>query len=225
VSIVANTEQVYERASCIIFRKTSEPYGGLSNMAGGFPLVVNGIAIRTSEALYQACRYPHLPDIQRQIIAQASPMTAKLVSRRYTAETRPDWDAVRVDIMRWCLRVKLVQNWDVFSALLLSTDMQPIVEESRRDAFWGARPAMPDTLVGANALGRLLTELRASVRSGTVSASIAVAPLAIPQFALIGQPILPVIWDHGQDSATAPDETKGSPVQLSLFGDERSQPL
>ena len=115
-------------------------------------------------------------------------MTAKFVSRQFDAETRRDWAAVRVDVMSWCLRVKLVQNWDVFSALLLSTDMQPIVEESRRDAFWGARPAMPDTLVGANALGRLLTELRASVRSGTVSASIAVAPLAIPQFASSDSP-------------------------------------
>ena len=37
----------------------------LSNMAGGFPLVVNDIRIRTSEALYQACRFPHMPDVQQ----------------------------------------------------------------------------------------------------------------------------------------------------------------
>jgi type I restriction enzyme S subunit len=47
-------------------------------MAPGFPLCVNGVRIRTSEALYQACRFPHLPDIQRQIIDERSPMTAKM---------------------------------------------------------------------------------------------------------------------------------------------------
>ena len=51
----------YERSNAVVFLKTSEAFGGLSNMAPGFPLCVNGIAIRTSEALYQACRFPHVP--------------------------------------------------------------------------------------------------------------------------------------------------------------------
>jgi hypothetical protein len=44
-----------------VFYKAKEVFGGLSNMAGGFPLVVNGIHILTSEALYQACYFPPPP--------------------------------------------------------------------------------------------------------------------------------------------------------------------
>ena len=53
------------------------------------------------------------------------------------------------------LRLKLAQNWDQFSDLLLESDDMPIVEHSRRDDFWGAKPIDGETLVGTNSLGRL----------------------------------------------------------------------
>ena len=62
--------------------------------------------------------------------------------------------------MRWSLQVKLAQNWDKFSEALLETGDMPIVEHSRRDDFWGAKPIDSETLIGTNALGRLLMELR-----------------------------------------------------------------
>src|SRR5579859_3354816 len=102
--------RTYDPAKAAVFCKTTEGFGGLSNMAGGFPLRVNGINILTSEALYQACRFPHLPEVQRLIIEQKSPMTAKMKSKPYRDQSRSDWDSVRVRIMRWCLRVKLAQN-------------------------------------------------------------------------------------------------------------------
>src|SRR6266508_6146728 len=97
----------YERSSAVVFFRTKEAFGGLSNMAGGFPLSVNGVRIATSEALYQACRFPHRSEVQRLVIEQTSPMTAKMKTKPYRDDTRPDWDRVRVKIMRWCLRVKL----------------------------------------------------------------------------------------------------------------------
>src|SRR2546427_654299 len=138
----------------LVFRKTKESFGGLSNMAGGFPLRVNGILVLTTEALYQACRFPHLPDVQRLILGERSPMTAKMKSKPHRLNSRPDWDQVRVKIMRWCLRVKLAQNWRAFSELLLKTGERPIVEESRKDDFWGAKPVDERTLVAVNGLGR-----------------------------------------------------------------------
>jgi type I restriction enzyme, S subunit len=54
--------------------------GGLGRF--DFPLHVQRTRIHTSEALYQACRFPHLPEVQRLIIGQASPMTAKMKSSR-----------------------------------------------------------------------------------------------------------------------------------------------
>ncbi len=183
-----NQLRTYHRINSAVFLKTKEKYGGLSNMSGGFPLVVNDIKIRTSEALYQACRFPHIPDIQRLIIEQKSPMTAKMKGKPYRQNSRPDWDAVRVKIMRWCLRVKLAQNWDAFSKLLMETTDLPIVEQSRRDDFWGAKLVDKDTLIGTNALGRLLMELREQVKDDP-SKFLHVDPLPIPNFLLYGHQI------------------------------------
>ena len=184
--------RIYRRATCVAFRKTNEEFGGLSNMASGFPILVNGVQIRTAEALYQSCRFPHRPDIQKIIIDQVSPMTAKMKGRPYQSESRPDWYRVRINIMRWCLRVKLVQHWERFSALLISTGEHPIVEESKRDPFWGAQPYHDQVLVGFNVLGRLLMELREEVMSSQIDPHQPVMPLLIPMFLLYGQPIEPV---------------------------------
>jgi len=92
-------------------------------------------------------------------------MTAKMVGRRYIEQTRPDWDEIKVLLMRWCLRLKLVQNWEAFSSVLLSTRGRMIVEDSRNDQFWGAMPKGETTLEGRNVLGRLLMELREQLLS------------------------------------------------------------
>lgn len=181
--------RTYNRKDCVTFRKTAEKFGGLSNMAPGYPLLVNGTRILTSEALYQACRFPHLPEVQKLIIAQHSPMTAKMKSKPYRDQSRSDWDKVRIEIMRWSLRVKLAQNWEKFGNLLLSTGDKPIVEDSRKDNFWGAIPFDAETLIGVNALGRLLMELREKFKQQDADFWRIVKPLAIPDFWLYGEEI------------------------------------
>jgi type I restriction enzyme S subunit len=179
----------YTRGDCITFRKTKVAFGGLSNMASGFPLAVNDVRILTSEALYQACRFPHLPRVQKVIVEQASPMAARMKSKLYREDSRPDWDSVRVEVMRWCLRVKLAQNWDAFGQLLLSTGDRLIVEESSRDGFWGARAIDENTLVGANVLGRLLMELRDELKRDVGERLRRVEAPQVPNFLLYEIPI------------------------------------
>ncbi len=58
--IEAKQLRTYNRDDCVVFCKTNEKFGGLSNMAPGFPLRINDVDFRTSEALYQACRFPHI---------------------------------------------------------------------------------------------------------------------------------------------------------------------
>nr|WP_278502316.1 NADAR family protein [Brucella intermedia] len=183
--------RTYQREEVVVVYKTKESFGGLSNMASGFPLRVNGVRILTSEALYQACRFPHLPEVQRKIMDQHSPMTAKMKSKPYRKDSRQDWDHVRTRIMRWCLRVKLAQNYLEFGRLLLATKDRPIVEQSRRDDYWGAKAVEFDegTLVGQNILGRLLMELRELLKNDAEGALKTVLPLSIPDFLLLGQPI------------------------------------
>ncbi len=189
--------RTYSRPGSVVFRKTNERFGGLSNMASGFPLAVNGIRILTSEALYQACRFPHKPEVQRLVIQQVSPMTAKMKSKLHRKDTRPDWAKVRVSIMRWCLRVKLAQNWQKYSELLLATGDRPIVEESPKDDFWGAKAATEETLVGMNVLGRLQMELREELLSPTAAFLKRVEPPPVPQFLLYGKPMSIVDWCGG----------------------------
>lgn len=204
--------RTYSRKDSVVFLKTDAPFGGLSNMAGGYPIHVNGVRILTSEALYQVCRFPHLPDVQKLIIGQVSPMTAKMRSKPYRKDSRPDWDQVRVRIMRWSLRMKLANNWNTFSALLLKTGERPIVEESRKDDFWGAKVVDDgDTLVGMNVLGRLLMELREQVKQQGRDAALDIAPPDIPQFLLFGRPIEVPAGGPAPQAAEAQE-------QGSLFG-------
>ena len=178
-------KQEYRRAESAVFHRTKDEHGGLSNMAGGFPLLVNDIQIRTSEALYQACRFPHHPEIQTKIIEVKSPMTAKMKSKPYRRDfCRRDWNSVQAKIMRWCLQVKLAQNWGKFSRLLLETGDRPIVEYSRRDDFWGAKPIDDQILFGLNTLGRLLVELRERVKWESRQTLQHVEPLQIKDFLL-----------------------------------------
>jgi ribA/ribD-fused uncharacterized protein len=181
-------QRTYTSAEVVTFRKTNERFGGLSNMAPGFPVVVNRIHFWTTEALYQCCRYPDAPDVQEAIASQRSPMTAKMKSKRFRDRTRADWEQIRVRVMRWSLRVKLAQNQTTFGQLLLATGNKAIVEESSKDQFWGAKAENGDALTGFNVLGRLLMELREQLREAP-SAFEQVPPPHIPNFLLFGQPV------------------------------------
>jgi ribA/ribD-fused uncharacterized protein len=154
------SERIYNAKDVVSFKSTKGAHGGLSNMAPGYSIRVNGVIIPNAEALYQACRFPLFPEIQQEIIEQNSPMTAKMISRKYLDHTRQDWEAVKYDIMYWVLEVKLSQNFDKFSKVLSETSSMPIVELSNKDKDWAAMPSDNNTLVGKNALGRLLMKLR-----------------------------------------------------------------
>ena len=177
----------YNPGGAAVFRIVRERWGGLSNF-GAYPLEVNGVAIPTSEALYQACRFPGDPDLQRLVISQPNPMAAKIEANKKADRSRADWFDINVRLMRWVLRVKLACNYESFGQLLDSTGEMPIVEHSRRDRFWGARYEGSE-LVGVNALGRLLMELREQLREDERGALRRVSPPDIPDFLLYGEPI------------------------------------
>lgn len=154
----------YKKSECISFKSTKHKHGGLSNMAPGYTLQINGNIVRTSEALYQALKFPLNPEIQKKIISSNSPMTAKKISRYYDRFTRPNWNAIRYQVMRLCIEIKLHQNYTKFSKDLLETKDLPIVEFTYKDKVWGA-VEHNDQYVGINALGRLLMELRHKIKN------------------------------------------------------------
>jgi type I restriction enzyme S subunit len=183
----------YDPRECVVFRKTREQFGGLSNMAADYPVRLGDTELLTVEALYQACRFPDRPDVQARILRERSPMSAKRIARIEASSTRADWMRVRPTVMRWCLRVKLGCAWTKFSELLLSTEDRAIVEFSPRDTFWAAVPIEDGRLLeGCNVLGRLLMELR-NVRRDAPETLQVVSPPAIPNFRLFDREIASVM--------------------------------
>lgn len=158
-------------------------------MARGFPLRVNDIPIQSSEILYQACRYPEFPDIQKEIITLSNPYEAKQIARFYVSKTRDGWEKNRVSIMKWCVRVKLCQNWENFFHLLDSTGNFSIVEHSEKDLFWGARRESDGGFYGMNVLGRILMETRDIARNRGQEGFRYVPALQLDRFMLLNEPI------------------------------------
>lgn len=190
--LINNQETNYLAADSVVFLKTKEAFGGLSNMAAGYPIKINRVPILTSEALYQACRFPSLPEVQKLILDAKSPMAAKMLGKPHKTHSRADFGSVNVDIMRWCLQVKLAQNYVTFGKLLASTKNKPIVEESHKDTFWGAvrDKSNPNILRGRNVLGQLLMALRQDyLENPNPSELLYIEPLKIPDFDLLGAPI------------------------------------
>ena len=189
-------EEKYLAMDCCVFQKSKESFGGLSNMSNDYPLEVNGISIRSSEALFQACRFPDNIEAQEEIIKQKSPWMAKMKSKVYKkTHNRTDWVEIKPDLMRWCLRVKLAQHYSEFGGLLDSTEDKQIVELSSRKNLWAAvvDKEDPDRLVGQNLLGKLLMELRSAYRSENRENLLKAEPPEIKNFKLYGKSITSII--------------------------------
>lgn len=171
--MAAPQTRTYDPAECAVFRRTREKWGQLSNFAPA-QIEVNGLRTYHAEGLYQACRFPHRPDIQQQVARQRNPMSAKKTAHASIDLTRADWQRVNIELMRWTLRVRLLQN-PTLADVLAETEDRPIVEYSVRDHFWGAG-YKGSRLVGVNALGRLLMELRQHASENPEAALSEVAP-------------------------------------------------
>lgn len=177
-------------------------------MAKGYPVLVNDIPIQSSEILYQACRYPDYPDIQKAIITQGNPFEAKQTARYFESKTRTGWEKNRVSIMKWCVCVKLCQNWESFFALLDSTGEHDIVEHSEKDQFWGASKDSEGNFYGMNVLGRILMDARDVARRKGRAGFATIPPLSLDKFLLLGDQIRDVTF-------TPPPVDSGQ--SLSLF--------
>lgn len=190
-------ERTYEADGVAAFLRVRDRFGAFSNMAPGYPLRVCGVDVPSSEALYQALRYPHLPGFQREIIGQPSPILSKRHAYMRVGDTRADWRRVNINIMRYAIRAKAAAHHDRMSALFRETGDMPIVEISNRDPFWGARPD-GTWLTGTNALGRLLMELRAELRAQPEDDPVRLVP-NFEGAILCGVPLVAEIVSRGPD--------------------------
>jgi len=160
----------YNRDEACGFRFTREIWGEFSNFAPlAVPIDAGPWTFPTSEHLYQAAKFAAAPAVQRRIARAPTAREAAAIGRGEKTGLDPRWNAQRVAVMRWVLRMKRETNAAEIDAALAATGDRPIVEVSTRDPWWGAKP-VGDTWRGYNVLGRLWMELRQQLRDGDPAA-------------------------------------------------------
>ena len=156
--------RIYARDQVCAFRYSRAAWGTFSNFYPlTVPIAAGPFTFVTSEHAYQACKFPARPDIQHRIAEAPTAREAAAIGRTPGLGIDPGWNAQRVDVMRWVLRLKRETNGSEIDAVLAATGDRPIVEVSTRDPWWGARP-VADRYEGRNVLGRLWMELRQQLR-------------------------------------------------------------
>ena len=156
--------RIYTRDQACGFRFTLAAWGAFSNFQPlAVPILAGPWTFITSEHVYQAAKFGAHPDIQQQIAEAPTAREAAAIGRTPDLGIDPDWNAQRVDVMRWVLRMKREANRAEIDAVLAATGDRPIVEVSTRDPWWGARP-VAGRYEGNNVLGRLWMELRQHLR-------------------------------------------------------------
>lgn len=135
-------------------------YKFLSNFYGG-ALEFEGIQYPTVEHAYQAAK-SELPEVRKYIASRVTPGAAKTLGR--AVALRPDWEDVKLSIMKTLLRKKFYDP--VLKAALLHTYEQELCELNYwHDQYWGSCTCLRHQMTpGKNHLGKLLMELRSELQ-------------------------------------------------------------
>ena len=136
----------------IKFYRTGDPYGCFSNFSA-HPILIE-TTWPTSEHYFQAQKFLD-EELRSKIQSELSPMKVAKMGRNRDWPLRPDWDAIKDDVMRTAVRAKVDQHSDVRETLL-STGNATIIEHTANDRYW----ADGGDGSGKNMLGKILMEIR-----------------------------------------------------------------
>jgi ribA/ribD-fused uncharacterized protein len=131
------------------------PYRFLSNF---WPAEIEfeGITYPTVEHAYQSAKTMDMTE-RRRIAGLATPSEAKAAG--HALVVRPDWEAVKFDVMEKCVRAKFTRHTDL-GAQLVATG-EALLEEGNTwgDRIWGVYEGQ-----GENRLGKILMKVRSELR-------------------------------------------------------------
>ena len=144
----------------IQFFSQSDTHREFSNFAP-FPVDLDGKWWPTTEHYYQALKFAD-PKLQAKVRKAPKPIAAKSLADTHRGEIRPDWDAVKDEVMYRAVRRKFELHAPL-RELLLATGDEDIVEASPNDYYWG----VGRDGTGQNKLGRIIERIRAELRSGS----------------------------------------------------------
>ena len=118
-------------------------------------IVYDGVLYPSAEHAYQAAKTTD-PGKRLKVAACKTPGGAKRQGRK--VRLRPNWESIKVDIMREVLQSKF--SYPELSSLLLATGDALLLEEnSWEDRYWGVVNGD-----GLNVLGNLLMEVREELK-------------------------------------------------------------
>lgn len=138
----------------IFFFHPHDDFGFLSNFSNhGFTLENNYWP--TVEHYYQAMKF-NSDEMIEKIRECPSPKKAKKMAHDHHDLTRNDWDHVKVPVMKKALIQKFITHKNIQKSLI-DTNNVDLVEDSKKDFFWGRGWDGS----GKNMLGNLLMEIRA----------------------------------------------------------------
>ena len=138
----------------INFFRVGEPYGFFCNFYMS-TIIVDGKMYRSVEHYYQS-RKPTDRRVRQRIIDSRDGLRAFRIGHTLgKEEIRPDWDSIKVKVMKKALKAKFSQNPHL-REMLLETGNATLHENSPWDMYWGIK--------GKDMLGKLLMELRSELR-------------------------------------------------------------
>lgn len=136
-----------------MIQRFEKEYKWLSNFAE-VPIVFEEATYPSVEHAYMAAKNEDRE--WKDLCADSSCSAAQIKRLGKTVELIPDWDTVRLEVMKWCLKQKFKQ--EPFRTLLLDTGDQNIQEGNYwGDKYWGI---CLKTGIGENHLGRIIMNIR-----------------------------------------------------------------
>jgi len=151
----------------ISFYVPTDEYGFLCNFSShGFTLANRYWP--TVEHYFQSQKFAGT-DHEKRIGVSHTPREAKNLGQTRNLPLRSDWVSVRGDIMRSALLAKFTSHADLHDALL-DTGNGEIVENAPSDCFWGCGQLGG----GQNMLGKLVMEIRETLRDATTRSTASV---------------------------------------------------
>lgn len=115
----------------------------------------------TVEHAFQAAK-TLIPEEREEIRKADTPGKAKRMGRAVTL--RPDWEEVKTDVMRQCLRSKF--SFGPIAIDLINTGDAELIEGNYwHDNIWGSCTCEKCGNKGENRLGKLLMEIREELRN------------------------------------------------------------
>ena len=130
-----------------------DEYYFLSNFSDS-PMEYDGISYQNAEAAFQAQKCVNAAD--RLAFSKLNSSEAKKLGRRVSL--RPDWEDIKVGVMRDIVRAKFSQNPELEEKLLATSGEYLEEGNTWGDRVWGTVNGS-----GANLLGQILMELRGNL--------------------------------------------------------------